>query len=43
MLKDYEDGEKLARDYEKYFDDCEKANKIPLGFNDWLKQQRGSK
>lgn len=40
MLDDTLDGHKLAKEYERYFDDCEKANKIPLGFNEWLEQQK---
>lgn len=28
----------LAKEYEYYFEQCEKANKKPLDFRAWLKQ-----
>jgi tetrahydromethanopterin S-methyltransferase subunit F len=33
----YDDGIQLAKDYDKYFDQCEAAQKIPLPFSEWLK------
>lgn len=29
----------LAKEYEAYFDTCEKANKVPLSFRQWLKKE----
>lgn len=31
----------LAKEYEYYYDKCEQANKTPLTFEAWLKEQKG--
>lgn len=29
----------LAKEYESYFDEMERANKTPLSFREWLKKE----
>lgn len=30
-----------AKEYDYYYDQCEKANKVPMSYDAWLKEQKG--
>lgn len=31
----------MEKAYDSYFDDCERANRVPLSYAGWLNQQKG--